>query len=1020
MAAPNMAAVNTVSSLPCSKAGAAVAGGAPRPSTCSVFYPPRCWSKRSSGNGVRAQASTTETTAAPAAEVTTKVEKVSKKQVDGVVTNKYRPKEPYTGRCLLNTRITGDDAPGETWHMVFSTDGEIPYREGQSIGVIPDGIDKNGKPHKLRLYSIASSAIGDFADSKTVSLCVKRLVYTNDQGEIVKGVCSNFLCDLKPGSDVKITGPVGKEMLMPKDPNATIIMLGTGTGIAPFRSFLWKMFFEEHHDYKFNGLAWLFLGVPTSSTLLYREEFERMKEIAPERFRLDFAVSREQTNAAGEKMYIQTRMAEYKDELWELLKKDNTYVYMCGLKGMEKGIDDIMIDLAAKDGIDWLDYKKQLKKSEQWNVEKCHVKNKDIRKFLDGIYVSDKGTITEDQNTRPRFTTEIFAYMFMSALLGGLCAQYLFFLGLSYTTATLTATFSNMTPVFTFLIAIPLQLETVDVRSKAGLAKVIGTLMSVGGATLLGLYKGAALTHTTSSVQEHGAKGSTSNSSSISKERWMLGSVLLVLNCISFSLWMLLQGKLTKKYPAVFSSTAFMTSFSSMQAGVVALTTQRRLSVWLIRGNIQIIAVGVGVSGIGYVLMTWCIEKKGPVFTAGFMPLIQIMAALIDLFFLHEQIFLGSAMGAALVIGGLYLLLWGKSKEASATALLAKAAEECRTVMTMLVFDLISAVMTALVKKALEQGLNRLVLITLRQLVATLFLSPIAYFKERNTRPKMTWEIFVYLFFSALLGAGLSQYSFFYGLQYTTATYAITFANLSPVLTFLIAIALGVESLNMKSMAGGAKVLGTLTSMAGVLLLSLYKGVALTNHPSAAAAMDASAGGGHGGSVMVKNNKQWTLGTVMLLGNCLCFSLWLLLQGKLTKKYPAIYSCTAIMFFISTLQGGALTLATERLAASAWTLTNKVEIVTVIYSGVMASGVGYLIMTWCVGKRGPVFTAAFIPVIQIMVAFIDFFFLHEQLHLGSVLGSVLMILGLYLLLWGKKKDAAAASSVVVVLFRQHM
>jgi ferredoxin--NADP+ reductase len=157
------------------------------------------------------------------------------------------------------------------------------------------------------------------------------------------------LGDLKPGSDVKITGPVGKEMLMPKDPNATIIMLGTGTGIAPFRSFLWKMFFEEHDDYRFNGLAWLFLGVPTSSTLLYREEFERMKEIAPERFRLDFAVSREQTNAAGEKMYIQTRMAEYKDELWELLKKDNTYVYMCGLKGMEKGIGDIMIDLAAKD-----------------------------------------------------------------------------------------------------------------------------------------------------------------------------------------------------------------------------------------------------------------------------------------------------------------------------------------------------------------------------------------------------------------------------------------------------------------------------------------------------------------------------------------------------------------------------------------------------------------------------------------------------------------------------------------------
>uniref|UniRef100_A0A2P2MHH6 ferredoxin--NADP(+) reductase n=1 Tax=Rhizophora mucronata TaxID=61149 RepID=A0A2P2MHH6_RHIMU len=163
------------------------------------------------------------------AQVTTeapvKVEKESKKMEEGVTVNKFKPKEPYIGRCLLNTRITGDDAPGETWHMVFSTEGEIPYREGQSIGVIADGIDKNGKPHKLRLYSIASSALGDFGDSKTVSLCVKRLVYTNDKGELVKGVCSNFLCDVKPGAEVKITGPVGKEMLMPKDPNATVIMV---------------------------------------------------------------------------------------------------------------------------------------------------------------------------------------------------------------------------------------------------------------------------------------------------------------------------------------------------------------------------------------------------------------------------------------------------------------------------------------------------------------------------------------------------------------------------------------------------------------------------------------------------------------------------------------------------------------------------------------------------------------------------------------------------------------------------
>lgn len=105
-------------------------------------------------------------------EAPTKVDKVSKKMEEGVITNKFRPKDPYVGKCLLNTRITGDDAPGETWHMVFSTEGEVPYKEGQSIGIIADGLDKNGKPHKLRLYSIASSALGDFGDSKTVSFFV--------------------------------------------------------------------------------------------------------------------------------------------------------------------------------------------------------------------------------------------------------------------------------------------------------------------------------------------------------------------------------------------------------------------------------------------------------------------------------------------------------------------------------------------------------------------------------------------------------------------------------------------------------------------------------------------------------------------------------------------------------------------------------------------------------------------------------------------------------------------------------
>lgn len=208
---------------------------------------------------------------------TAKIDNINEK--GDVPNNTYKPKDPFTGKVVLNETLTGPDA-GEVCHVVFETDGKLPYAEGQSIGIIAKGEDAKGKPHKLRLYSIASSAPGDYGDGNTVSLCVKRLIYTNDAGEEVKGVCSNYICDLKQGEEVAITGPVGKALLLPKDPNATVIMLATGTGIAPFRSFLWRFFFEKHPDYKFDGKAWLFMGVPTTSALLYDNEFKKMKEVA--------------------------------------------------------------------------------------------------------------------------------------------------------------------------------------------------------------------------------------------------------------------------------------------------------------------------------------------------------------------------------------------------------------------------------------------------------------------------------------------------------------------------------------------------------------------------------------------------------------------------------------------------------------------------------------------------------------------------------------------------------------------
>lgn len=283
--------------------------------------------------------------------------------------NLFTPRAPFTAKVIYNESIVGPNAPGETRHLVFQHDGNVPYLEGQSIGVLAPGEDQRGKPHKVRLYSIASTRHGDFGDGKTVSLAVKRLVYNDDEGNEVKGVCSNFICDLKAGDTVDISGPVGKAMLMPDDPDATIIMLATGTGVAPFRTYMRRAFSENNPDYDFKGTMWLFLGVPTTSTLLYQEEFEEMKANFPDQVRLDYAISREQQDANGNKMYLQTRMKEYADELYELFQKDNTYVYMCGLAGMESGIDEFMSERFAQDGKDWVAYRRSMKKAKRWEVE---------------------------------------------------------------------------------------------------------------------------------------------------------------------------------------------------------------------------------------------------------------------------------------------------------------------------------------------------------------------------------------------------------------------------------------------------------------------------------------------------------------------------------------------------------------------------------------------------------------------------------------------------------------------------
>merc|ERR1712054_43036 len=230
--------------------------------------------------------------------------------MSGIPVNTYKNKAPFTGKIISTKRVVGPQATGETCHIIMDHKGKMPYWEGQSYGVIPPGTNpKNGKPNSVRLYSIASSRYGDDMTGKTTSLCVRRATYwcpelkADDPAK--KGVCSNYLCDASPGDDLKITGPTGKVMLIPEGEtfDADLIMVATGTGIAPYRSFIRRLFVEKTPAGEaYKGTAWLFLGVANSDALLYDDEWQSVKKDFPEAFRLDYALSREQTNKDGGKV----------------------------------------------------------------------------------------------------------------------------------------------------------------------------------------------------------------------------------------------------------------------------------------------------------------------------------------------------------------------------------------------------------------------------------------------------------------------------------------------------------------------------------------------------------------------------------------------------------------------------------------------------------------------------------------------------------------------------------------------
>ncbi len=274
--------------------------------------------------------------------------------------NLYTLAKPAVATVSGNYRLTAPDTSSEIHHIVLDFGATaFPVLEGQSLGVIPPGVDTSGKPHHIRLYSIASPRDGERPGYNNLALTVKRVTSDRD-GQPVRGVASNYLCNLKKGDQVNVVGPYGASFLMPNHPGSNIIMICSGTGSAPMRAMTER---RRRMGLKEGGELWLFFGARTPGELPYCGPLLKLPK---ELISVNLAFSRQPD---APKQYVQDAIRAHGDDIARLLKDENSYIYICGLKAMEAGVNEAFADVCRSHGMDWDGVLPQIKAASRYHVE---------------------------------------------------------------------------------------------------------------------------------------------------------------------------------------------------------------------------------------------------------------------------------------------------------------------------------------------------------------------------------------------------------------------------------------------------------------------------------------------------------------------------------------------------------------------------------------------------------------------------------------------------------------------------
>ncbi|CAA7026883.1 unnamed protein product [Microthlaspi erraticum] len=320
--------------------------------------------------------------------------------------------------------------------------------------------------------------------------------------------------------------------------------------------------------------------------------------------------------------------------------------------------------------------------------------------------------------------------------------------------------------------------------------------------------------------------------------------------------------------------------------------------------------------------------------------------------------------------------------------------------------------MNIITKISLNTGMSHYVLVVYRHAIATAVIAPFAFFFERKAQPKITFTIFMQLFILGLLGPVIDQNFYYVGLKYTSPTFSCAMSNMLPAMTFILAVLFRMEMLDVKKLWCQAKIAGTVVTVAGAMLMTIYKGPIVelfwTKYMHFQHANDTTP------SNNSNDSKDFLKGSILLIFATLAWASLFVLQAKILKTYAKHQlSLTTLVCFIGTVQAAAVTFVMEH-NPSAWRIGWDMNLLAAAYSGIVASSISYYVQGIVMKKRGPVFATAFSPLMMVIVAVMGSFVLAEKIFLGGVIGAVLIVIGLYAVLWGKQKENQVTSCEILV------